>query len=135
VTTGLATSTPLARKLWAVATIQGHKNPFGKPILEYNLAELDFILEMEALNNPREFTFHRDGIASDGSHIPEAKAAWSRVLRGSALTKFFSNLPFDAIRKAKERHFGSGGSGLKPGVMMPRRSGVRRPDAPDNNQG
>jgi len=70
----------MAIKLWQVSKIQGHRNPWGKPLTELNAAQLDFILEMEAQDNPRKVVFYRDGKASDGSHKVIEDAAWHDVL-------------------------------------------------------
>ncbi len=45
-----------------------------------NPAQLDFILEMEARDNPKTLVFYRDGKASDGSHKVVEDAAWHDVL-------------------------------------------------------
>jgi hypothetical protein len=102
----------LAAKLWTVAKIQGHKNPFGKPIDQYNVAELDFILEMEARDNPDAYRFRRNGIPTDGSHLPEVKAAWMNVLRGNAQKTLTAGIAFDAVKTYRERKQG----GLTPGL-------------------
>lgn len=125
-TTGLPTSTALAGKLWQAAKIQGHKNPFGKTLLEYTVPELDFVLEMEALDNPKGFVFKRGGISTDGSHVTEAKAAWASVLRGAALTRYLSGIPFKAVQAYRARVSGAQAAGMKPGI----REGNARPAAP-----
>lgn len=112
---GLPTTVALALKLWQAAKIQGHKNPFGKPLPEYTVAELDFVLEMEARDNPKEFVFVRDGESSDGSHVTEAKAAWVGVLRGKSLAKRLSGIPFSKVAAYHARRVG-GARGMTPGV-------------------
>ncbi|MDA8249169.1 MAG: hypothetical protein M0Z28_08315 [Rhodospirillales bacterium] len=112
--TGLPTTTLLARKLWQAAKIQGHKNPFGKALIDYNPAELDFVLEMEALDNPREFRFEREGVASDGSHNAAVRAAWASALTGRSLAQSLSGIAFDAVARWRARRGGQGG--LKPGI-------------------
>ena len=102
-TRGLPTTTRLAVKLWQVAKIQGHKNPFGKPLLDYNEAELDFVLEMEAKDNPGAYVFERAGVASDGSHQPAILAAWAAVKRGKLLDRMFANLPFAEVAERREK--------------------------------
>ena len=109
--TGLPTTTALARKVWQAAKIQGHRDPFGKKLLDYTVAELDFVLEMEALDKPDEYVFERGGIASNNAHVPHNKAAWASVLRGTALAKFFSGIPFGPVAAYHARQ--------QAGAMMP----------------
>jgi hypothetical protein len=82
---GLPTGTRLGEKLWRVAVIQGHHNPFRDELLALNEAQLDFILEMYAQDHPKEFSFTRKDSKSPQSEI---SAAWTRVLRGNALTEY-----------------------------------------------
>ena len=109
--------------MWQAAKIQGHKNPFGKPLVEYNPAELDFVLEMEALDNPREYRFERDGVASDGAHNAAVKAAWASALTGRSLAQSLSGIAFDAVAKWRAKRGGQGG--LKPGIRTRAPGGKR----------
>ena len=71
---GLPSQHPLLRKLWLVAKIQGHKNPFSPELLRLNVAQIDFVLEMAALDEPDRYHFHRKGRAAPPQ--PETTAAW-----------------------------------------------------------
>lgn len=52
--------------------------PFGKPLTQHTPAELDFILEMGARDEPERFTFLRNGV--DPRRVAsEAAAAWASV--------------------------------------------------------
>jgi len=78
---GLQTGNPLLSTLWRVASIQGHYNPFHPDLMAMNMAQLYFILEMYALDNPKEYTFTRHGKAEES----EVLAAWKGVLKDNAL--------------------------------------------------
>ncbi len=69
------------RKLWQVSQILGSRSPFD--LLDHNEAQLDFILEMYAEDNPDRGTFIR---ANNQPPLSAAKlaAAWERVLVGDA---------------------------------------------------
>jgi hypothetical protein len=75
---GIPTNDPLARKLWIASVIQGHRNPFGKALRDYTVAELDFVLEMAALDDPEHYSFSRAG-AKDAPAA--AMTGWVNVLR------------------------------------------------------
>jgi hypothetical protein len=122
--TGLPTSTALALKLWQASKIQGHRNPFGKSLLDYTVAELDFVLEMAAIDSPKEYVFKRGEIASDGSHVPAAKAAWVNALRGGALAGYLKGIPFKMVAAYHKRTKPGAvrdtkGGGMKPGIRKP----------------
>lgn len=80
---------------------------------------------MEALDNPREYRFEREGVASDGSHNAAVKAAWASALTGRALVKSLSGIAFDAAARWRARQGGQTG-GLKPGIR------TRTPGGPKN---
>lgn len=86
---GIATTNALARKLWLASTIQGHRNPFGKPLLEYNMAQLDFVLEMMALEQPERYSFVRSESSGTSS---ASMAKWTDVLKGAVLTRFMERI-------------------------------------------
>ena len=69
---------------------------------------------MEALDNPREFRFEREGVASDGSHNAAVRAAWASALTGRSLAQSLSGIAFDAVARWRARRGGQGG--LKPGI-------------------
>ena len=77
---------PLLGKLWIASRILGGHapgGPFGKPLPQYTMAELDFVLEMAARDDPEHFTFIRGG-RDPRKAQGEARAAWFRVLKGKA---------------------------------------------------
>ena len=82
---GLPIQHPLLRKLWLVAKIQGHKNPFSPELLRLNVAQIDFVLEMAALDEPDKYHFQRAGRAP--APKPETTAAWFDALKGDARRK------------------------------------------------
>ena len=107
-----------------MAKIQGHRNPFGKALLDYTEAELDFVLEMEALDNPKTHVFQRGGVATDGSHIPVLKAAWASLRSGKALDAFFAGIPFAMVAAARARR---AQGGMIPGIKAGRGAKSAKP--------
>ena len=81
---GLPTKHPLARKLWQVSRILGSRSPFDQDLLAHTEAQLDFILEMYAGDNPEAAKFTRPGQSSTDISQAKLDAAWERVLVGSA---------------------------------------------------
>lgn len=87
--------------------------PFGKPLTDHTPAELDFILEMGARDEPERFTFLRGG-KDARMHDAEAKAAWldtaidnGQRLRMAGLAEQQANLNRYRQRKAP---------GMRPGM-------------------
>lgn len=80
----------MARKLWLASKILGgHANggPFGKPLSEYSLIEIDFVLEMAAIDEPDRYSFVRNGKVSGVSQITQDLAEWTKCLEGPALAR------------------------------------------------
>lgn len=99
--------------------------PFGKPLVEHTHAELDFILEMGAKDEPDRFTFLRGGIDAR-RQVPEAAAAWASALSGRALAeRMQAGGLTDAQRRLNEYKARATG-GMRPGVT---RGGKAVPDA------
>lgn len=93
---GLPTTTPTAKKLWQVSQLL-KCSPFDPTLLEHTEAQLDFILEMYATDHPDEYTFVRQGDVPALSD-PERRAAWDRVLTGSAKTRLLPRMPLAAMK-------------------------------------
>lgn len=81
----------MAKKLWQVSRLLGDRSPFDPYVLDHNEAQLDFILEMYALENPRRARFVRPDQPSEGLKHSQAQARWVDVLRGSALQEYLSH--------------------------------------------
>lgn len=65
-----------------------------------NEAQLDFCLEMYALDHPKEFRFQRPG-----KHVTptsEVRAAWDRVLEGAAREAREPKMPRAILRRMTE---------------------------------
>ena len=106
----------------------GAGGPFGKPLPAHTAAELDFILEMGARDDPDRFSFMRGG-RDERRAVPEIAAAWTKVLKGKALEKRLEQTGLtDAQKKlnAYKQRKGASGGGLKPGLT---RRGKRIDDA------
>jgi hypothetical protein len=120
----------MARKLWLASRIQGHRNPFGKPLIEYSMAQLDFVLEMAAIDEPDMYSFVRRGVPSGVSLKPRAFAGWTNVLMGRAKVEIMERLGLTRasafVAAWKDRRM----SGPKLGIT---RGGKRigEPDADD----
>ena len=94
----MPTDTPLATKLWQVAKIQGHHNPFHPDLLALNTAQLDFILEMWAADNPKRGRFVRPGKTISGMSDTLSRKAWADRLRGPALKEYLATqMPSEAV--------------------------------------
>lgn len=81
------------------------------------MAELDFILEMGAHDEPERFTFLRDGRDPHRGAV-DVHAAWLGVKTGAALERQLDREGVTAAnrRLADYRRRGGLGQGLKPGV-------------------
>lgn len=81
-----------------MAKIQGHHNPFSPDLLSLNEAQLDFILEMWAADNPKRGRFVREGATTSGMDDSLARKKWADVLRGPALQKYLAgHMPPQAV--------------------------------------
>lgn len=80
-------------------------SPFDPELLNHTEAQLDFILEKYATEDPRRGTFTRHGKPKP---VPQSRidAAWSKVLVGKANHAMMAGkLPSDAVLKAlREMH-------------------------------
>ena len=97
--------------------------PFGKSLAEHTQAELDFILEMGAKDEPDRFVFLRNG--RDSRHdASEAAAAWAAVAANDA-----QRLKNSGLAEAQARlkaYKDRAGPTLQPGLT---RGGKAIPDA------
>jgi len=93
--------------------VQGHRNPFGKALAEYTMPELDFVLEMAALDDPERWTFRRGGADAPRS---ETMSRWRDGLAGRALAEFMSLTGASAARAGIERWRNRRGTGMRPGL-------------------
>jgi hypothetical protein len=87
---GIETQSPLAQKLWQASKILGEHTtggPFSKPLIEYSVQQLDFVLEMAAKDDPDKWTFVRPTAAPAHS---VRMSGWNDVLSGSALHRFMT---------------------------------------------
>jgi hypothetical protein len=76
--------------LWQVSRILGDHTPggpFGKPLTEYSVQQLDFVLEMAAKDEPDKWTFVRP---NDAPVRSVSMSRWNDVLSGAALRRFMS---------------------------------------------
>lgn len=94
--------------------VQGHRNPFGKPLVEHTMPELDFVLEMAAIDDPDRWTFTRAG--ADTAPRSEAMSRWRDSLAGKALVELMSLTGATAARAGIERWRNRKSGGMKPGL-------------------
>ena len=111
----------MARKLWLASRILGSHNgggPFGKPLPDHTPAEIDFILEMGAADNPDQYTFLRGGKSARQTES-ERRAAWLSTFSGKALEE---KMEADGLAEAQRRlkaykaKLGGLSGGMKPGI-------------------
>ena len=113
----MSTQSPLLRKLWLASVIQGHRNPFGKPLPDYTIAELDFVLEMAAQDDPERYSFRRAGQPENvRKAASEIAAAWLNVRAGAALKKHMAASGFAAAMDMANKWYSRKKPGLQPGV-------------------
>lgn len=109
------------------SVIQGHRNPFGKALLEYNTAQLDFVLEMAAIDEPDRWKFRRSGEEVERS---ESLARWRDSLAGRALVGFLARTGLAHASRGlaayEARRLRGTDAGMKPGLS---RAGKALPDA------
>lgn len=89
--------------------------PFGKPLVEHTPAELDFILEMGARDEPERFTFLRDG-KDPRRQAPETAAAWTDVAGTNEQKLKAAGLAEQQARLNAYRKRTATAPGLKPGL-------------------
>ena len=129
---GLSTRDPLARKLWLASRILGGHapgGPFGKALPDYTVAELDFVLEMAAQDDPDRYSFTR---ASGPPAAPTVLAKWSDTLMGNALMRYLERTGIASGQRALDayRKRQAAGSGMRFGFT---RGGKPIDAAPDKS--
>ena len=78
-------------------------SPFDPALKEHTEPQLDFILEMHALDSNGEFTFIRPGVETPISS-PASKAEWEQRLLDKAKTDFMApRMPSAAVFEAAKR--------------------------------
>lgn len=89
------------KKLWQASQILGSKSPFD--LLDHTQAELDFILEKYADENPKAARFTRLGKTQPLSRA-ELDAAWDKVLVGRAHREMMgARMPSEAVMAVLRR--------------------------------
>ena len=90
----------MARKLWRAARIL-NRSPFDQDILDHTVAQLDFILAMEAEDHPDQWKFERGGPIATAM---EVHAAWEAALTGKSRTTMLAPMmPSPAVlERARE---------------------------------
>lgn len=79
------------------------------------MAQLDFVLEMAALDEPDRYSFVRDGKASGRSEVPAAMAAWTDTLKGALRTRYLEQLGINTANRARAAYAARRRTGLQPG--------------------
>lgn len=98
------------------AKIQGHRNPFGKALPDYTVAQLDFVLEMAALDEPDRYSFTRDGKETGRSTSTAALASWTDTLKGPLLARYLEQIGIGAGNRAVAAYLARKRTGLRPGL-------------------
>jgi hypothetical protein len=91
---GLNLETSLLQKLWRVASIQGHFDPWHPRLLERNEAQLDAILELYSQDNPKELKFERRKTREARERPLRVMKGWADVLIGQAKEGFVGRVSF-----------------------------------------
>jgi hypothetical protein len=100
--------------LWLASRIQGHSNPFGKALVDYSVAELDFVLEMAAIDEPGRYEFQRGGVAQPTQAA--INAAWHDVRSGKALQESAVGKAADLAARIAAAWGRKNSGGLVPGM-------------------
>jgi hypothetical protein len=106
---------PLFQKLWRVAAIQGHHNPWHPDLLGLVEAQLDLILEQYAIDHPKELRFERRKSRREKERPLETLKGWADVLMGRARADLLGRVAF----KIPARFQTSGPFRLAPNAIPP----------------
>lgn len=100
------------------AVIQGHRNPFGKPLPEYSVAELDFVLEMAARDEPERWQFVRADKPADNAQ-PQTMAQWHNVMAGRLAVAWMVRTGVtDATARIRNWRQRQGQGQMRPGLTQ-----------------
>jgi hypothetical protein len=91
---GLNLHSSLFQKLWRVASIQGHFDPWHPRLLERNEAQLDLILEAYSVDHPKVLKFERRKTREAKERPAEMMRGWADVLIGDAKATLLKKLTF-----------------------------------------
>lgn len=81
-------------KLWRVASIQGHYDPWHPRLLERSEPQLDAILEAYSVDHPKELKFERRKTREAKDRPVEVLKGWADVLIGKAKEEFRKKISF-----------------------------------------
>jgi len=95
------------------SVVQGHRNPFGKPLADHTVSELDFVLEMASLDEPDRWSFVR---GTRSASQTTAMARWSDVLAGGLFSRFIAHTGITKGLAAVTAWRRRQGGGLQPGL-------------------
>jgi hypothetical protein len=106
--------------------------PFGKPLPDYTVPELDFVLEMAALDEPDRWKFTRVG--QEPQTLGAGMIGWREVLAGEALREFDERTgkarAMQGLARARARTRRNPTGGMRPGLTRagkPMDSNVKGP--------
>lgn len=83
---------------------------------EYTVAQLDFVLEMAAIDEPDRYSFVRDGKESGRSVASAALASWADTLKGPLRERYLEQIGIAAGNRAVAAYLARQRTGLKPGL-------------------
>jgi hypothetical protein len=112
---------PLFQKLWRVASLQGHFDPWHPRLLDKTEAQLDLILEAYSVDHPKELRFERRRTREEKERPIEVLKGWADVLIGDAKEDLLRQVSFKLPPRFQQRG---------PVRLPPSMKAVRRAAAP-----
>lgn len=100
---GLDIHDPVFQKLWRVASIQGHYDPWHPQLLTKNEAQLDAILEAYAEDFPNKLKFERKNSRRGRDMVEKMSLLWEERMVGKGRDRLRSKISFkipDRYRRA-----------------------------------
>jgi len=79
------------------------------------VAQLDFVLEMAALDEPERYSFVRNGKETGRSAVSATLASWTDTLKGLLRTRYLEQIGIAAGNRAVAAYLARQRTGLKPG--------------------
>jgi len=79
------------------------------------VAQLDFVLEMAALDEPDRYTFVRDGKETGRAVAAVSLASWTDTLIGPLRQRYLAHIGIAAANRAVTAYAARQSKGLKPG--------------------